>query len=88
MGRGISRVKKNFLKAAVFAGIVILLVSAVGCSGDLLGYIKDMIAGRCSGIIDLPKTGQTTWYATRDDGDLQMGVAWPSERFTVGTGAE
>lgn len=28
------------------------------------------------------KTGQTTSYATGDDGDLEMGVAWPSPRFT------
>ena len=32
--------------------------------------------------ISLPKTGQTTSYATGDDGDLQKGVAWPSPRFT------
>lgn len=37
---------------------------------------------------DLPKTGQTTSYATRDDGNLQKGFAWPSPRFTVGTVAE
>ena len=28
------------------------------------------------------KTGQTTSYATGDDGDLQKGVAWPVPRFT------
>lgn len=28
------------------------------------------------------KTGQTTSYATGDDGDLEKGVAWPSSRFT------
>ncbi len=28
------------------------------------------------------KTGQTTSYATGDDGDLEKGVAWPSPRFT------
>ncbi len=28
------------------------------------------------------KTGQTTSYATGDDGDLQKGVAWPDPRFT------
>ena len=37
--------------------------------------------------VNLPKTGQTTNYATGDDGDLERGVAWPSQRFTVdGTG--
>ncbi|MBF0494959.1 MAG: DUF1566 domain-containing protein [Deltaproteobacteria bacterium] len=30
----------------------------------------------------VPRTGQTTSYATGDDGALQMGVAWPSPRFT------
>jgi len=28
------------------------------------------------------KTGQTTSYATGDDGDLQRGVMWPNPRFT------
>jgi hypothetical protein len=36
-----------------------------------------------AGTVDLPETGQTTSYATGDDGDLEMGVAWPSPRFTV-----
>jgi hypothetical protein len=40
------------------------------------------------GTVSLPKTGQTTSYATGDDGALQNGVAWPNPRFTVGTGAE
>ena len=31
----------------------------------------------------VPKTGQTTIYNATDDGDLQMGAAWPSPRFTV-----
>ncbi len=31
---------------------------------------------------ELWKTGQTTSYATGDDGDLERGVAWPSPRFT------
>ncbi len=32
--------------------------------------------------VALPKTGQTTFYAAGDDGDLEKGVAWPSPRFT------
>jgi len=28
------------------------------------------------------KTGQTTFYRTGDDGDLEEGVAWPNPRFT------
>ena len=30
----------------------------------------------------VPKTGQTTSYATGDDGGLEEGVAWPDPRFT------
>jgi hypothetical protein len=30
----------------------------------------------------VPQTGQTVSDATRDDGDLQRGVAWPVPRFT------
>jgi len=47
---------------------------------------------------DLPETGQTTCYdagggvitcaGTGQDGELKKGVAWPSQRFTVGTGTE
>ncbi len=29
----------------------------------------------------VPKTGQTTSYDTRDDGDLQRGTPWPNPRF-------
>ncbi len=29
----------------------------------------------------VPKTGQTTSYATGDDGDLEKGVTWPNPRF-------
>jgi len=41
----------------------------------------------CSSILadsasPVPKTGQTTSYRTGDDGDLEMGVAWPNPRFT------
>ena len=32
----------------------------------------------------VPKAGQTTPQATGDDGDLEMGVAWPSTRFITG----
>jgi hypothetical protein len=34
------------------------------------------------GLVPVTKTGQTTSYATGDDGDLQKGVAWPVPRFT------
>ncbi|MBF0538559.1 MAG: DUF1566 domain-containing protein [Nitrospirae bacterium] len=34
-----------------------------------------------AGTVSLPKTGQTTSYAAGDDGELQVGVAWPYPRF-------
>jgi hypothetical protein len=33
------------------------------------------------------KTGQTTSFATGDDGNLQKGIAWPNPRFTAANGA-
>lgn len=34
------------------------------------------------GTVRLPKTGQTTSYAPGDDGELQVGLAWPEPRFS------
>ncbi len=33
----------------------------------------------------VPKTGQTTSHVTSDDGDLEMGVVWPTPRFITST---
>ncbi len=51
-----------------------------------------------AGTVELPETGQTTCYdssggviacpGTGQDGDIKAGVAWPSPRFTAGTGTE
>ncbi len=43
-----------------------------------------MAAVQNGGGSDAPveKTGQTTSFATGDDGDVQSGVAWPNPRFT------
>lgn len=35
-----------------------------------------------TGNASLPRTGQITSYATGDDGDYEVGVAWPIPRFT------
>ncbi len=52
--------------------------SYVGVGGSLFGECEfDFIVPA-----DVPKTGQTTSYATGDDGDLQMGASWPVPRFT------
>ena len=34
------------------------------------------------GAVELPRTGKTASYLTGDDGDLRLGAAWPSPRFT------
>jgi hypothetical protein len=34
-----------------------------------------------AGTVQIPKTGQTTSFATGDDGAIQAGVTWPSPRF-------
>ena len=34
----------------------------------------------------MPATGQTIQYTPGDDGNYEAGVAWPSPRFTTGTG--
>jgi len=54
--------------------------------------------GEYTSTIDLPETGQTTCSDslgnvisctnTGQDGDIKAGTAWPSPRWTVGTGAE
>ncbi|MCX5903833.1 MAG: DUF1566 domain-containing protein [Proteobacteria bacterium] len=51
----------------IITGIIILLFAAMPA---------------LAGTVQLPKTGQTIIYATGDDGDLEMGVAWPDTRFT------
>lgn len=33
------------------------------------------------GVVDLPRTGQATTYASGDDGALQLGMEWPVPRF-------
>jgi hypothetical protein len=40
-------------------------------------------AVQTTGLVHLPRTGQTSIYATGDDGDIQAGIVWPDPRFTV-----
>ncbi len=70
--------------------------SGSGCSGTGTCVVT-MVASRNvtatftlnssgpSGVIKLPKTGQTTQYLAGDDGDLRSGVAWPDPRFHANT---
>ena len=41
-----------------------------------------VIATKKKNFTPVPKTGQTTSYATGDDGEMEKGVAWPDPRFT------
>jgi hypothetical protein len=52
--------------------------SGPGSTMHTLDQIYDLVGKRAF----VPKTGQTAFYATGDDGDLQKGVSWPSPRFT------
>lgn len=51
---------------------------------DLYYYLWPVRGGQDgpSGSLVIWRTGQTISYHKGDDGDLQMGVAWPSPRFT------
>lgn len=51
---------------------------------DLAVFAADFGRTDCPACGPAPvgKTGQTTSYATGDDGDLENGVAWPNPRFT------
>ena len=64
-------------------------INAVMAAFILLAFPIIVMAG----VVDLPKTGQTTCYDTAgnviacpytgQDGDIQAGVPWPTPRFTV-----
>lgn len=73
--------RKTYL--VLLAVLFMFLMACGGGGGDAA------VAPPALTAVDLPKTGQITSYDTGaiDDGDLQRGVAWPSPRFTTGTGA-
>jgi hypothetical protein len=50
--------------------------------GSYTSYVWPVRSGQyTSGVVSLPRTGQTISYATGDDGDLKRGVEWPVPRF-------
>jgi hypothetical protein len=56
---------------------------------DYIAFVGDFVKGllkiepsEICGNANIPVTGQTTSYATGDDGELQKGVSWPNPRFT------
>jgi hypothetical protein len=60
-----------------------ITTGAEDLAGNALGadYVWSFTTG-VKGSVQLPETGQTTSYATGDDGDLQRGISWPTPRFT------
>jgi hypothetical protein len=58
-----------------------LVAANIAQGVDLFGVVGTLSTYNAG----VPKTGQTISYTTGDDGDLEMGVAWPSPRFITGT---
>ena len=62
-----------------------LLAGNIRSGVTLFGVDGTLTGGGTVTTTYIPKTGQTTSYATGDDGDLEKGVAWPIPRFITGT---
>jgi hypothetical protein len=56
-------------------------ISAYG-SFALIWVVRESVTG----VISLPKTGETANFRPKDDGILELGVAWPSPRFLINDG--
>lgn len=69
----------NGLATAIAPGSTTITATSGGISGNVTLQVVALEAS----VINIPETGQTISYATRDDGGLQKGVAWPGPRFTV-----
>lgn len=83
----------QYWSSTTYASDLNVAWSVVMWNGDVDRFSKSFpfyawpVRSTQAGIIQLPKTGQTTSYATGDDGELKKGNTWPSPRFTAGTGA-
>jgi hypothetical protein len=68
------------VKRSFFISLAVVL-AAMGVS---LVWAQDIfvVSAQKRNFAPVPKSGQTTSYATGDDGNLQKGVAWPTPRFT------
>ncbi|MBV6343042.1 DUF1566 domain-containing protein [Candidatus Magnetobacterium casense] len=75
-GRSKNREERRHFQSYRRSGVGVLLTLA----------LVVVIGAAYAGTVSLPQTGQTTSYDAntpqRDDGALQVGVAWPSPRFT------
>jgi hypothetical protein len=90
--------KKLIFRLSGYISLIIILITPcfgeeclvdINCDGvvdgsDLVEFAKDYGKTNCPECIPapVPSTGQQTSYAVRDDGDLQMGVSWPTSRLT------
>jgi hypothetical protein len=63
----------------IFLALVLALVGGSRVCAEDGFYVVPCMKGNYAPV---PKTGQTTSYGTRDDGELKMGVTWPTPRFT------
>ncbi len=65
--------------------LICLLVIAVVLSLSVVSAEDGfyVIATMKKNYAPVPKTGQTTSYATGDDGDLEKGISLPNPRFTI-----
>ena len=61
---------------------VVLMVTLIAAWVGGWGPLALDAAKKVKPVAPVPQTGQTTVYATGDDGDLQAGVTWPVPRFT------
>jgi hypothetical protein len=86
---------KHILKALVTVIVAVAFLPGMAMSGDLdpgasptpTMHTLEEIYNKIDGIASMDKaliekTGQTTSYATGDDGDIEPGVVWPNPRFT------
>jgi hypothetical protein len=61
----------------------VLGIAGMGSSAALTKYEwKFTTIPGGTGLVDLPRTGQTRSYAAGDDADYKVGIAWPAPRFT------
>ncbi len=87
---------QNSTKLILAIALVCFAIMAINPNNACAGPFEDFVVMRLNQIggalklkvvpavteADVPRTGQTTSYATGDDGDLQKGKPWPSPRFT------
>jgi hypothetical protein len=93
----LSTVDPDLASGSIHAGVTIFGVAGKAevvdtTSGDAVE--ADLAAGAIAWVdgveitgtrtpAPVAKTGQTNTFGTGDDGDLELGVAWPNPRFTV-----